>query len=365
MTFVPGLELSRAFFAECVAPALGELAPSLRYAAALIGEGSEVLGYDAAVSTDHDWGPRVLLFVAPKDFRSAARAIIPGLEGRLPGAFKGWPVAFGDSDRPAGIDEQAGAAGSLTHGIELHDLTAWTRRRLGIGPEDPMPPTRWLAVPEQVLLSLTAGAVFRDDDSGVTALRHRLAWFPTDVWLYKLGCQWVRIGEEAAFLGRCGDTGDDLGSRLVAGRLVHDAMRIGFLMTRRYAPYAKWFGRAFRDLDLANGVAGPLAAALAAEDWRDRERFLNTALLRLAEQHLEMGLPGAIAPRLAPYHQRPYEVINAGEIAEAIFREIQDPAVQTLARTGAADQFSDSTAVLAHPQRARDVAFAALGVRTP
>ena len=34
-----------------------------RYAAGVIGKGSEVLGFDTAVSTDHDFGARVMLFV--------------------------------------------------------------------------------------------------------------------------------------------------------------------------------------------------------------------------------------------------------------------------------------------------------------
>jgi hypothetical protein len=47
--FAPGRELNAAFHAEVVAPLLGRR----RYAAALLGTGSDVLGYDTAVSTDH------------------------------------------------------------------------------------------------------------------------------------------------------------------------------------------------------------------------------------------------------------------------------------------------------------------------
>lgn len=360
MTFVPGLELSRAFFAECVAPAVDELAPGLRYAAALIGEGSEVLGYDTEVSTDHDWGPRVLLFVAAEDFRAAVATIMPGLETRLPRAFKGWPVSFADQDRPIGVDHRAGAAGSLTHGVELHDLSAWVRTRLGVGPGEPMPPLRWLAIPEQVLLSLTAGAVFRDDSSVLTTLRHQLSGFPRDVWLFKLGCQWTRIAEEASFVGRCGDTGDEIGSRLVTARLVQDAMRIALLIERRYAPYPKWFGRAFSELGAAPQLAGLIEGTLAAGDWRAREARLNELMLALAVRQQRLALPGAAEPKVSGFHGRPYQVINAGEIAEAVFAAIEDPAVRRLPRTGGIDQFSDNPVLLSRLDRSEAAARSVL-----
>lgn len=66
VTFVPGLELSRGFFADLVQPLLEDAFPDLRYSAALIGHGSEVLGFDTVMSTDHHWGPRVMLFLVSR-----------------------------------------------------------------------------------------------------------------------------------------------------------------------------------------------------------------------------------------------------------------------------------------------------------
>jgi len=60
--FVPGVRLAGEFYAEVVRPLLEAEFPGLPYAAALIGAGSEVLGFDTERSTDHDWGPRLLVF---------------------------------------------------------------------------------------------------------------------------------------------------------------------------------------------------------------------------------------------------------------------------------------------------------------
>ena len=54
--FVPGVRLAGEFYAEVVRPLLEVEFPGLPYAAALIGAGSEVLGFDTERSTDHDWG---------------------------------------------------------------------------------------------------------------------------------------------------------------------------------------------------------------------------------------------------------------------------------------------------------------------
>ncbi len=58
---VSGLELSRQFYSEAVRPILDARFSSLPHSAALLGRGSEVLGYDDEMSTDHDWKPRPAL----------------------------------------------------------------------------------------------------------------------------------------------------------------------------------------------------------------------------------------------------------------------------------------------------------------
>ncbi len=69
--FINGLTLSESFYREAARPILDAYYPDLRYAAALIGAGSEVLGYDDPQSTDHHWGPRFLLFLSDNDYSMA------------------------------------------------------------------------------------------------------------------------------------------------------------------------------------------------------------------------------------------------------------------------------------------------------
>ena len=82
--FIPGVQLNEMFYREAVAPILSAVFPELRYSAALIGYGSDVLGYDCARSTDHEWGPRLLIFLPERDYRAQADSISEILSARLP-----------------------------------------------------------------------------------------------------------------------------------------------------------------------------------------------------------------------------------------------------------------------------------------
>ena len=55
-----GLDLSRKYYFECIKPIIQDNVPELegKYAAALIGYGSDVIGNDDEISRDHEWGPR-------------------------------------------------------------------------------------------------------------------------------------------------------------------------------------------------------------------------------------------------------------------------------------------------------------------
>ena len=108
--FTPGLELSDAFFTEVVQPLLATALPGLRYSAALIGPGSEVLGYDTERSTDHHWGPRLLLFLAGEEAAARRDAVDTALRAGLPVSFRGYSTNFGPARRdrrpPPGHDRR-------------------------------------------------------------------------------------------------------------------------------------------------------------------------------------------------------------------------------------------------------------------
>jgi len=352
--FVPGLELSRSFYDEVVRPLLDSAFPGLVHSAALLGPGSEVLGFDTDRSTDHHWGPRLILFVADDRVSSVAPAITDVLRRRLPVTHRGWSTSFGPPDSAGVRLREDASAGDVAHLVEVHSPKWWFRHTLGFDPADGIAVDDWLRTPSQLLLTVTAGAVFHDGLGTIETRRAALAWYPDDVWRYVLGCQWQRIAREEAFVGRAGEVGDDLGSRLVAARVARDLVRLAFLVERRYAPYSKWLGRAFEQLECAGEVGPHLAQALAATSWQRREAALGRAAETLGDRFNALGLCRPVDTSLRPSFDRPFLVIDAQRFADAAYASIRDARVAALPRgVGAIDQWVDNTDVLSSPDRAR------------
>ena len=228
--------------------------PGCNYSAGLIGSGSEVIGYDDPVSTDHHWGPRVMLFLSPADHRALADPIRTQLAEELPYRFMGYSTNFSapkteDGDHGTQLLEDIDA-GPVNHRVDMLTLDGFMRAYLGIAADQTWLAADWLSLPQHKLLSFTGGALFRDD-LNVQAARDRLRYYPPDVWLYMLACGWSRIGQDEHLAPRAGAVGDELGAALIAGRLTRSIMQLCFVLERRYAPYAKWFGTAFAELDCA------------------------------------------------------------------------------------------------------------------
>src|SRR5262245_22741027 len=92
--FIPGLELCGRFYREIVRPILDSEFPGLVHSAAMVHSGSEVLGFDTARSTDHNWGPHVDLYLSEADYPRFAEAIAETLRHKLPYQFAGYSTNF-------------------------------------------------------------------------------------------------------------------------------------------------------------------------------------------------------------------------------------------------------------------------------
>lgn len=330
---MPGLELARLFYTEAVRPLLGDRP----HIAARIGPGSDVLGFDTARSTDHDWGPRVDLFLDdPGDLSGQ-------LSQNLPKHFRGWSTHF----EPPGarVRSMADNDGPVDHYVQISDLPGWLHGRLGFDPAAPIEVLDWLATPWQRFAEVTGGAVFHDPDGALEQVRARLAWYPDDLWRYVLACQWTRIGQEEAFVGRTAELGDDLGSRIVTARLCRDLARLLLLQQRRWPPYQKWLGTAIR----TDPAAVLLTRAVRAGTPAERGAALCAAYEEAGTRQNTLALSTPVPAERRAFFDRGYAVIGAGRFAESLHAAVTDPQLAARPLTGSIDQISDNTDVLERP----------------
>lgn len=253
-----GADVSRAFYERVVAPLLD----GISHAAGRIGHGSDVLGLDDEMSRDHDWGCRLTVVVDGGVDELSTR-----LERELPESFDGLPIRFPTSWKESG------------HQVLVTTLDAFAQRHLGVIPEDDID---WLLLTGQSVLEVVAGPVFHDGLGTLTALRHRLSWYPPSVEQYVIASQWKRIDQELPFIGRTAGRGDELGSRVITARVARDVMHLTLLTEKQWSPYSKWLGTAY-------GNRRPL----------DSEAELCAALDEIAG-----------APVTVQFHDRPFKTVD-------------------------------------------------------
>ena len=360
--FIPGLKLCEGFFHGAVKPVLEAEFPELEYAAALIGSGSEVLGFDTEMSSDHHWGPRAMLFMSTQGKGQYEDAITETMKHKLPYTFQGYSTNFGEpiftpSDHGTQLLETV-ESGPVNHRVEIYDLHQFFASYLGIENVEQLSASDWLTMPGQNLRAVTAGAVYHDGPGKLTGLRTKFTYYPNEVWLYMLLAGWARIGQEEHFLGRTGYVGDELGSRLIGARLVHDLMNLCFLIEKEYAPYSKWFGTAFAKLDCAKQLTPLFNDALSAQTWQVREKHLCAAYQIVAKMHNDLGITEPIEAKVSSFHGRPFMVIHGELFTDALRAQISDPIMRRIAENthvGAIEQFSTNTDLLSDTEIARKI----------
>lgn len=333
-----GAEVSRRFHAEVVGPLIEREFPGLAYAAGRLGSGSDVLGHDDAMSRDHDWGCRLTVLVDDID-RAAIGQLNELLEYELPERFRGLPVRFPTTWSPA-----------ESHNVEVATATEFAASRLGIAAPTEPTVVDWLTLTGQSVLEVTAGPIFTDTTSELSAIRHSLTWYPPDIELYVLAAAWQRVIQQLPQIGRTAHRDQPLQSRLLSARVVEDLMRLGFLLHRQWAPYSKWRETAFRALPEADRLLPQLIDGANAADWEEREHAIVAGARILLQLQRERGLPTP-EEGITPFWNRPYATVDA-TAPKLLLDAVADPAVGRLpAGVGSIEQWVDNVDILAHSAR--------------
>ncbi|MBD5483284.1 MAG: DUF4037 domain-containing protein [Lachnospiraceae bacterium] len=344
---IKGLKLCEGFFNDCAKAILDENFPELRYSAGLIGYGSDVLGYDDTVSTDHMWGPRFYLFLKKEDLIKK-NDILSVLSEKLPYTYEGYSVNFTEPDpNDCGVQHpKLISEGKVNPLIFIYTFEEYLTEQIGKSDLDHISPLEWLAFSEHRLLSLVSGKFFVDQLNCAGTIS-KLKYYPKDVKRYLIASNWECIASEQAFMKRCGACGDEIGSRIICARMAERLMRLCFLYQDTYAPYSKWFGTAFGKLPIDEKMKSAIEGALSANDLAEREDRLIEAQVLVADMHNASGLTDLVAYQVESYFGRDIKVIFADKFVEAAVKELKGtafenmPLIGTFSQIGGLSGFAD------------------------
>lgn len=271
-----GLELCRAFYNECAAPAiekeLGRHAD--RIAAGLAGAGSDCLGYDDEISRDHDFGPGCCLWLTEGDCAEFG-AELKKLYDSLPKTFAG----IARLETPQGT----GRVGVMRIGSFYSQFTG--------SADVPRDNMAWLRIPEHFLAAAVSGAVFRDGLGEFSRIRAALSQcYPRDVLLKKLAARLFVMGQAGQYnYVRIMKRGDIPAAALALDEFVRASLSAVHLLNMRYMPYYKWAFRSAEELPrLQDAVCG--LKSLFSPQVNDKAALIESICLNVISELHRKGL---------------------------------------------------------------------------
>ena len=355
MKFIKGLELCEEFFLDIAKPVLDKQFSGLKYSAGLIGYGSDVLGYDDEVSTDHMWGPRFYLFLLKKDILKK-QEILDVFSKSFPFEYKGYSVNF---SKPNPNDNGVRKLEQISDGwisplIFIHTLSEYLSGYLGTADLENLTELDWLSFSEHRLLALTSGKIFFDG-LNIQKFLDKLWFYPEEVKLYLIASNWSLIAEEQAYVRRCFDVGDILGSIMICGRIADRLMRLLFLYCDKYAPYSKWFGTAFLQLPIGESIRRAITISLETTDITERENHIVTAQKLMVDLHNKSNITEFIDVQIQSYYERNIKVIFAEKISNAVMKKLAGTVFERFPLIGTLSGVPNFTNIFDDPSRCANI----------
>ena len=286
-----GLELSKRYYLEYGKPMLegsfSDILPLI--AVGLAGGGSECLGFDDDISTDHDFEPAFCIFLP--DEALIDRKTEFALErayAKLPNEFLGFtrnPIS---------------PVGGNRHGvIRTSDFflktTGTSNGQLDI--------IDWLSIDEQALLEATSGEIFFDGLGRFSEIRQSLSYLPEDVRLKKLSGHLLNMAQSGQYnYGRCISRHETAAAQLAIFDFVKSAMHVIFLLNKRYIPYYKWSFKALGELPCLSHLHSSLEYLISSgnkpSDVEIKNKAIETVCSDISDKLRKDGMTASIGNEL-------------------------------------------------------------------
>ena len=271
-----GLELSRKFYEEYGKPMLSEQFPEIEHliAVGLVGSGSDCYGYDDDISQDHDFEPGFCLFVPDeslvdeKTFFNLERAY-----SKLPKEFNGYKRSL---VKPVG--------GSRNGVFRIKDFYT---KKIG-SPNGELTMEQWFSLPDYALAEAVNGEVFEDKLGEFTKIRSKLMNMPEDILLKKLAGNLLIMAQSGQYnYPRILNRGETAAAQLALFEFSNAAMKVCFLLNKKYMPYYKWQFRALRDLPDGEFIADSLEFLISTDNTTENANIKNDIINSVAKKIID------------------------------------------------------------------------------
>ena len=250
-----GMEICRKFYEEYGRAMIHEKFPEYedQMAVGLVGEGSEVFGYDDVFSRDHDFGPGFCIWL-PKELYKAMGDKVQEEYDKLPETFMGITRATTEMGK--------GRVGVWRMGDFFEEYTGYRTA--------PEIPAEWVEIEDYKLATVTNGEVWRDDLGEFTRRRSGFLAQPPEAYRVKL----ARMVSSMAQMGQANYARsmarkDYVTAQICIAKYMEDTLHCIFLLNDQYAPYYKWLLEGSKSLEILPEVGDMLRALADTKDQRD------------------------------------------------------------------------------------------------
>lgn len=199
---------------------------------ALLGDGSEVPGFDDEISHDHNFAPRLVL-LTNESLRDEDISLLKSTLSNISSPDKNFPLLSSEY-----------RSSLIMSRLEEYILDYL---RIEYFPENEK---EWLVLDEQLLFEITSGLIFFDAKNQLLNQISKIDYYPESVANYLLYIGFLRLSESAA-IERAIRRKDQIATSLYQNQFIYFAIKSFHVIKRKYCPYRKWMGRNL--LELENG----------------------------------------------------------------------------------------------------------------
>ena len=243
-----------------------------RICLALVGVGSECLGFDDEISEDHDFSSRCQLFLDDSDYKTYKS----DLESSLKIFCK---------------DLESLTSNLKDINVEIMSIPNFYKYYT-LFENGPKTESEYRKVPMDLLCVATNGKVFLDNLGKFSEIRNRLLnFYPEDIRLKKIAFQLNKMAQSGQYnYSRMIKRGDTVAANIAQGEFVKHYLEFVHLLNKKYMPFYKWSYRSACSLEILGNFTHDNLKKLSEASIYEKESLIEEICSTVVNTLNELGL---------------------------------------------------------------------------